>query len=572
MHKQLTVLVVDDSSQTRLLVGRFLEKLGHLPLFAETGEEAVALFNERAPDLVLLDVQMPGMGGYEAAQRMREQASARWAPIIFLSAAAEDEDKIKGLEIADDYLVKPVHFRLLEAKMKVMQRIADMQSRLRHGAEQLEQYRDDNEREQRLAKHLLDQIVRADIFEEDGVQSWVMPAQHFSGDLLLVARAPGGALHVMLADGTGHGLTAALSVLPVADVFYSMTGRGFVIASIARELNRKIKRLMPTGRFVAATMAAIDKKEHTIEIWNGGNPTALFVRHDGRILRSWPSAHPALGILGAEEFSDQTEVLHWVEGGQLLMCSDGLLEAENAEGEAFGEERIRRVLSSASLESGFGRIRTALSAHLNGQLAHDDISLLSVACPRSRRVTQVRKEEETDALSTPAPSTSVRWKKWRLGLRLSAGELRSIDILPFLMEWVNQVQIGQKHRGELFLILAELFNNALDHGVLGLDSALKADLTDGFEHYISERTLRLNALTDGYVEIEIEPIWQPGGELLQLRVKDSGAGFDYKNILASAEVMGAKGSGRGLSLLRDLCSYVAYLGNGNEVIAHYRLS
>ncbi|MGE0682973.1 MAG: SpoIIE family protein phosphatase [Candidatus Binatia bacterium] len=571
MDKQLVVLVVDDSGQARLIISRFIVKLGHHPLLAQNGEEAVELFAANAPDLVLLDVQMPGIGGYETARRIRELARTRWVPIIFLSAATEDEDKIKGLEIGgDDYLTKPVHFRMLEAKIKVMQRIAAMQHQLRDVAEQLESYRDENEREQRLAKHLLNQIVRSETFEEKGVWRWVAPAQHFSGDLLMVARAPSDALHVILADGTGHGLSAALSVLPVADVFYSMTERGFTLSSIVRELNRKIKELMPTGRFVAATVAAVNRKARTLEIWNGGNPPALFVRHDGTILRSWLPSHPALGILRTEEFSDRTELSRWVEPGQLYMCSDGLLEAENAQGEAFSEEQMHRVLAASSPESRFERLRLALQTHLNGLPAHDDVSLIAIDCWNKKQVKgngRLGGEQAGDL----APLFANR-RLWRLGLRLSAAELKTLDIIPFLMEWVEQVNVDKEHRERIFLILAELLNNALDHGILELDSGLKAEPEDGFERYISERVARLAALENGFVEIEIEPVWQLEGEYLQLRIKDSGKGFNHEAMLQADISESQKRSGRGIPLLRDLCTTVIYLGNGNEVVVSYQLS
>lgn len=569
MDKQLTVLVADDNSQARLMVSRFMTKLGYVPLLAQSGEEAVALFTERTPDLILLDVQMGGIDGYETARRIRRLAGAQWVPILFLSAASEEEEKIKGLESGgDDYLTKPIHFRMLEAKMNAMRRIAEMQAVLRDNAEQLERYRDDNEREQRLGKYLMDQIVRTDAFTGDGVDRWMMPAQHFSGDLLAAMHAPSGALHVILADGTGHGLAAALSVIPVTDVFYSMTERGFTIASIARELNRKIKQLMPTGRFVAATLASIDRIGRTIQVWNGGNPTALFVRHDGVILRSWPSIHPALGILNSDEFSDRTESFRWIAPGQLYMCSDGLLEAENAAGEAFGPERMQRVMRMVSPESRFSRVRTAVMAHLDGCPAHDDVSLLAIECTRIGQTSLVTaKKPVADGPFTLRPAL-----RWRLGLRLSATELKTIDILPFLMEWVNQVQVEHEHRGQIFLILAELFNNALDHGILGLDSSLKSDPEEGFERYITERSTRLAALETAFIEIEIEPSWRSEGEMLQLRIKDSGNGFNYQSFLLTDISQSVQRCGRGIALIRDLCDQVTYLGNGNEVIAYYRLS
>jgi anti-sigma regulatory factor (Ser/Thr protein kinase) len=302
-------------------------------------------------------------------------------------------------------------------------------------------------------------------------------------------------------------------------------------------------------------------------VWNGGNPTALFIRYDGSLLRSWPSVHTALGILSSDEFSDRTESFRWIAPGQLYMCSDGLLEAENAAGEAFGPERMRRALTAASPENRFGRVRTAVSAHLDGRPAHDDVSLLAIDCARVRRVTATLPKKTTE--ETPATRSST---KWRLGMRLSAAELKTIDVLPFLMEWVKQVQVDPEHHGQIFLILAELFNNALDHGILGLDPLLKSDLNGGFERYIDERVARLAALETGFIEIEIEPLRQFEHEVLQLRLKDSGNGFDHQSILAADISQSTKRCGRGIPLLRDLCAQVTYLANGNEAVVHYRLS
>jgi CheY-like chemotaxis protein/anti-sigma regulatory factor (Ser/Thr protein kinase) len=568
MDRQLTALVVDDDSQTRLMVSRFVTKLGHIAITAQNGLDAVAAFVAYAPDLVLMDVQMPEMNGYEAARRIRQLGGPTWTPIIFLSAGTEEDDHVRGLEAGgDDYLTKPVRFRMLEAKIKALQRIAHLQRQLQEHTEQLAQYRDENEREQCLAKYLMDRIVRTAGLEEAWVQRWMMPAQHFSGDLLATAYAPSGVLHVILADGTGHGLSAALNVMPVVEVFYGMTERGFAISSIARELNRKLRQLMPTGRFVAATLACVAPEQQTIEIWNGGNPATLFIAHDGRLVGVWPSVHPALGILSSEDFDERIEVYQWQEPGQLYLYSDGLVEAEDKDGNAFGEEQLEHVLANASYDNRLVCLRAAVSAHLGGRPAHDDVSLIVLDCPAAGDsgcgTASKRAEQESWSVCSVY--------KWKLGLRLSANELKTIDILPFLMEWVDQARINNEHRGQIFLILAELLNNALDHGLLALDSNLKA-APDGFERYLAMRVERLAALTFGLVEVEIEPCQTPEGEFLQLRVKDSGNGFDHATLLQEDITQSTTYAGRGIALVRDLCSKVEYLGNGNEVIALYQLS
>jgi hypothetical protein len=250
------------------------------------------------------------------------------------------------------------------------------------------------------------------------------------------------------------------------------------------------------------------------------------------------------------------------------MCSDGLLEAEDPRGDTFGPERMVHVLSTAAPESRFGRLRAAVMGHLDGQPSHDDVSLLAIECPRNvgkgtgKKVAFIKENEEMTCVSC----------NWRLGLRLSAAELKTLDILPFLMEWIAHVKVEADHRGQIFLILAELFNNALDHGLLGLDSSLKSDPEEGFERYIAERTARLEALEDGFIEIELESVRQCGGKFLQLKVKDSGVGFDYQGIVNADAANSMKRFGRGVALLRELCTKVTYLGNGNEVITQYQLT
>lgn len=379
--KPYTVLIVDDSKPIRLTLERFVVTLGHTAVVATDGQEAVNLFVTRAPNLIILDVMMPGMNGYETARQIRKYAETSWVPIIFLSAASKAEDQLTGLEAGgDDFLLKPVNLPLLAAKIKVMQRIASMQEALREKTALLGHLQEESENEIQLAKHIMNHLVHLDAFRKSELQHWLVPAKHFSGDLLAAARTPQGSLHMVLADATGHGLSAALTGIPLVEMFYTMSERGLPLSMLAHEMNRKINALMPVGRFVAATLAAIHPHDRLIEVWNGCNPNALLVGHDGALLHSWPSTHPALGILDTEEFSGETEVFPWTSPGQLYLYSDGLIEAENSQREAFGEERLWQVLTTSSSENRVQRLRAAATAHLDGRPAHDDISLLVANC------------------------------------------------------------------------------------------------------------------------------------------------------------------------------------------------
>lgn len=127
-----TILVVDDSRTTRRM---FVQELGYEKSFkileASNGNECIEIFTLHRPDLVLLDIDMPIMNGYQVAQKIREIDAGGWTPIIFLSALSRDLDILKGIESGgDDYLIKPVRSAILLAKIRVMQRLLDAQTRL----------------------------------------------------------------------------------------------------------------------------------------------------------------------------------------------------------------------------------------------------------------------------------------------------------------------------------------------------------------------------------------------------------------------------------------------------------
>lgn len=124
----MKALVIDDALTSSMLVCQQLRKIGIDALSAKDGNAGIELFKAHRPDLVLLDVIMPGMGGYEVAKRIRQlERDGEWTPIIFLTARTSEEDLEEGIAAGgDDYLVKPVSELVLTAKVRAMQRIAQM--------------------------------------------------------------------------------------------------------------------------------------------------------------------------------------------------------------------------------------------------------------------------------------------------------------------------------------------------------------------------------------------------------------------------------------------------------------
>ncbi|TMH39092.1 MAG: diguanylate cyclase [Betaproteobacteria bacterium] len=133
----MKILVVDDSPTIRAALKALLERMGHAVVEANDGKEALHIYRQDRPGLVLIDVVMPVMDGYESARHMRETSADEWVPIIFLSSKEADQDLDRAIEAGgDDYLVKPVSFVVLNAKIRALQRIESMRSK------QLEMSRD----------------------------------------------------------------------------------------------------------------------------------------------------------------------------------------------------------------------------------------------------------------------------------------------------------------------------------------------------------------------------------------------------------------------------------------------
>lgn len=555
----MKILLIEDNADDQFHARRELSGLGHTVIVASNGAEGLELYRSEHPDLVITDIYMTGMDGFALTRAVQALAAPRWQPLLFLSSHGDDELQVRALQTgADAYVVKPVATEVLGARLDALQRLLRMQQQAESRSRDLERYQRAEEEEKRIAHHLMQRFVHAAELGDPAVRYWLDAAADFSGDIVAAQRTPDGAIHALLADGTGHGLAASINVLPVLAPFYRMTEKGYGIDAIARELNARIKDFLPSDRFVAATLAAIDLRERVIGVWNGGNPEPVLIGPHGS--RAFAQRHVPLGVLPDEEFDDTLDMHGFADGSQLFLYSDGLVEAEDAQGEMFGNERLAGVLVNAAAAARFEALKAAVTRHLGAGAARDDISVLMVEC---------RAPAETARLpaAPAAPLAAVRGGSWGSTLRLSAAEIRRIDAVPLLLGLAGQFEAGRHGSDRLFVVLSELYNNALDHGLLRLDSSLKLH-PDGMEAYLNERQARLSNLAGGEIELELEHLVGPGAGWLRVSCRDSGSGFDHAGLdNAAAGAASELPFGRGLMLLRVMCAELSFNAAGNHVTA-----
>lgn len=380
----MKVLVVDDTRTNVLIMTKYLTSMGHSVVTADNGLKSVEMFKSEAPDLILMDIMMPVMDGYEAAREIRVSCAEQdeWIPIIFLSAMIQDDDIAKGIEAGgDDYLTKPVSKIVLAAKIKAMERIAQMRRTISDYADDLKILNDREAQELDLAKHVFGQMTRADDLDDSRMNVICRPSTQFSGDVVAAARTPNGKLHVVLGDATGHGLAAGLTVMPVTEVFYNMSENGREMPDIIAELNNKMKKLLPVGRFVAAVFIEYDLENHTLKIWNGGLPPVYCVANNGNFRQVIHSANLALGVVDGDLFESEMEVIDFAgEDFRVYFFSDGLQEAENAEGEQFGMPRIEEIFNLNAPDERLAALLRDVTQHVGQESAQDDISIVELQC------------------------------------------------------------------------------------------------------------------------------------------------------------------------------------------------
>lgn len=553
--RRLKILVADDTDTDRLILESIVRKEGHAVVSACNGLEAVNVYAKERPDIVLLDALMPELDGFGAARKIKELAGDELVPVIFLTSLSDTESLVQCLDAGgDDFLSKPYNRIILQAKIKSFNRMRELHSTMLTQHNQIVQYNNRLLQEQTVAKHVFDNVAHSGCLNANNVRYFLSSLAVFNGDVLVAAMRPSGSMMVLLGDFTGHGLPAAIGAMPLASTFYGMVPKGFSMTDILREINGKLKNILPVGIFCCAVMMDINFRKRKIKIWNGGLPDCFVHRHaDGSVVPI-KSTHLPLGVLSNRSFKDDCEYIELDINDRVFVWSDGIHEARNASGEMFGEARLKQIFAdNTQPEHLFDEIIERVQHFVGGGEKDDDLSLLEI------------RMDEPAAVNTFAKEASERYGnsevEWSMRFEVKPSSFKVFDPLPLLLNVLMEVPSLRAFSSTLYTILAELYTNALEHGVLKLDSALKKT-SDGFSEYYRLREQRINEVNDGYVLIDISHRTNEQGGLLKVRIEDSGDGFDYTsrpgNILS---VFGY--SGRGIALVEKLCGGITYSGCGN---------
>jgi sigma-B regulation protein RsbU (phosphoserine phosphatase) len=358
---QGNILIVDDTPANLRLLSQILSEQGYHVRPVPDGPLALAAVQAEPPDLILLDIRMPEMDGYEVCRRLKVATQTRDVPIIFISALDATQDKVRAFQAGGvDYVTKPFQAAEVLARVKTHLALRELQVQLQDANERMA-------RELALAGEIQASFLPSALPTIPGWQlsATLQPARQASGDFYDLILLPGGRLGVVMADVTDKGAGAALYMALSCTLL-----RLYAEEDPARPdrvlgaVNKRILKDTSARQFVTVFYGILDPATGRLVYANAGHcPPLHFHAKDSRDVHRLVGTGIPLGILEDKTWGQETVQLD--SGDILVLYTDGITEAHHEMPLLFGEERL--------LESVRARLGTAGSQRSSAQDIQDRI-------------------------------------------------------------------------------------------------------------------------------------------------------------------------------------------------------
>jgi len=369
------ILIVDDTPANLRLLTSILADEGYHPRPVPNGPLALQAAAGRQPDLILLDIRMPGMNGYEVGMELKDNPSTSEIPIIFISALGSIEDKVKAFQVGGvDYITKPFHAEEVLARVETHLSLRRLQK-------QQQEINRKMARELRLAGEIQASFLPQELPEIPGWQfsAILEPARETSGDFYDIRQTTSGQLALLVADVVDKGAGAAMFMALCTTLLRSYGSiYPFRPDQVLNEVNARI--LTDTGgqQFVSVFYGCLNPGSGELVYCNAGHPPPLYIRAaDSTPWQRLTRTGTALGI--SEDSKWETGKIQFSREDLLLLYTDGLTDAENRRGEFFGEQAIIDSLVNNHSQHVL-EIHRSLLAEVENFVGdapqHDDIALI----------------------------------------------------------------------------------------------------------------------------------------------------------------------------------------------------
>jgi sigma-B regulation protein RsbU (phosphoserine phosphatase) len=399
-----SVLVVDDDANNRDLLSRRLRRMGYEAEVGHDGQHALALIGEHAFDVILLDVMMPGLDGFEVLKILREHHAATDLPVIMATAKDDSEDVIHALGLgANDYVTKPLDFPVVVARIqtqislkRAVELVRQLERRLAERNFDLEEANARMSRDLRAAARIQESLLPRSSPDVPRLSfSWAFrPCDELAGDGLSVVKLDDHRVALYVLDVSGHGVASSLMSVSVGRLLTPPSDASSILikggdgpdrleplppAEVAAKLNRMFPFEVSTEQYFTFVYGVLDSSTGDFRYTLAGHPGPVLLPSGGKA-KILPGRGYPIGLAdGPKPYNEWGIRLN--PGDRLYLYSDGIPEAVSPEGLPFGNERMLQRMEAGRLEPLCGVVNdlvAGIEAWSGPSRVRDDLSVLAV--------------------------------------------------------------------------------------------------------------------------------------------------------------------------------------------------
>ncbi len=387
------LLVVDDNEMNRDMLSRRLARKGLTVDVAEDGHRALEMVEATDYDVILLDIMMPGIDGYQVLEKLREDHDSGDLPVIMATAKDASEDIVSALKLgANDYVTKPFDFPVVLARVQTQLQLKRSRQALASAHLRMKK---DLEAAARIQASLLpsEQVVEI----EGGKVAWrYVPCDELAGDTLGIVQLDDHTVGVYVVDVSGHGVPSALLSVslsrvltsePTSSVLWTTDAgatepRKATPLEVMTELSKRFPYDMQTSQYFTMVYAVIDLKSRKLTYASAGHEPMIVVGA-GDDPEFGASTGQPIALVPAMIMKSTYEerTIDIGPGNRVYLYSDGIPESRNADGEQWGNERLAAMLTELlerDLDEGLPEVLETVRQWQGGPHFDDDVSLLGV--------------------------------------------------------------------------------------------------------------------------------------------------------------------------------------------------
>ena len=377
-----TILIVDDAPANIDLLRSILSS--HYKVKGATnGEKALQIAHkESQPDLILLDIIMPGMNGYEVCEKLKQDPLTASIPVIFITAKTTTEDEEHGLELgAVDYITKPISPAIVEARVKTQLSLKKNMEDLRRAYAVIETQKDRMQQELNVGRNIQLAMVPKEfpVSPYYSLFAALEPAREVGGDFYDAFAVDEDHICFCVGDVSGKGVPAALFMAMAKTLIKARASSDPSTASIVTHVNDELSKDNEGCLFVTLFVCILNVRTGELLTTNAGHNPPLLKHVDGSI--TVLSRRDGLVVAAMEGIAYSEQCIQLQKGDTLLLYTDGVTEADNINEEFFGDDRLKRLLADrqdGSVEQLVEHIIATTHAFEGEDRQADDITVLAL--------------------------------------------------------------------------------------------------------------------------------------------------------------------------------------------------